>query len=109
MQQVVPSLGPREIRIIQQAYANAREAFGPEWEIIVHCHSELDAPTAVKVAEAIEPIKPLYYEDPLTEAFSESWLALRRSTRVPLSTGREHSAARRRHASATPGCRHAPA
>lgn len=87
MQQVVPSLGPREIRIIQQAYANAREAFGPEWEIIVHCHSELDAPTAVKVAEAIEPIKPLYLEDPLTEKFSEAWLALRRSTRVPISTG----------------------
>lgn len=87
MQQVVPSLGPREIRVIQQAYANAREAFGPDWEIIVHCHCELDAPTAVKVAEAIEPIKPLYFEDPLTETFSESWLALRRSTRVPLSTG----------------------
>jgi L-alanine-DL-glutamate epimerase-like enolase superfamily enzyme len=87
MQEVVPSLGPREIRVIQQAYANAREAFGPEWEIIVHCHCELDAPTAVKVAEAIEPIKPLYFEDPLTEKFSESWLALRRSTRIPISTG----------------------
>ena len=87
MQQVVPSLGPREIRVIQQAYFNAREAFGPEWEIIVHCHCELDAPTAIQVAEAIEPIKPLYFEDPLTEAFSESWLALRRSTRVPISTG----------------------
>jgi len=87
MQETVPSLGPREIRVIQQAYANAREAFGPEWEIIVHCHCELDAPTAIKVAEAIEPIKPLYFEDPVTEKFSESWLALRRSTRVPLSTG----------------------
>ncbi len=87
MQQVVPSLGPREIRVIQQAYANAREAFGPEWEIIVHCHCELDAPTAIKVAEAIEPIKPLFFEDPLTESFSESWLALRRSTRVPISSG----------------------
>jgi L-alanine-DL-glutamate epimerase-like enolase superfamily enzyme len=87
MQQVVPSIGPREIRNVQQAYANAREAFGPEWEIIVHCHCELDAPTAVRVAEAIEPIKPLYFEDPLTETFSESWLALRRSTRLPLSTG----------------------
>jgi L-alanine-DL-glutamate epimerase-like enolase superfamily enzyme len=87
MQQTVPSLGPREIRIIRQAYANAREAFGPDWEIIVHCHCELDAPTAVQVAEAIEPIKPLYFEDPLTQTFSESWLALRRSTRVPLSTG----------------------
>ncbi len=87
MQEVVPSLGPREIRAIRQAYANAREAFGPDWEIIVHCHCELDAPTAVMVAEAVEPIKPLYFEDPLTEEFSESWLALRRSTRVPLSTG----------------------
>jgi galactonate dehydratase len=87
MQQVVPSLGPREIRVIQQAYFNAREAFGPDWEIIVHCHCELDAPTAIQVAEAIAPIKPLYFEDPLTESFSESWLALRRSTRVPLSTG----------------------
>lgn len=87
MQQVVPSLGPRDIRIIQQAYANAREAFGPEWEIIVHCHCELDAPTAIRVAEAIEPIKPLFFEDPLTETFSESWLALRRSTRVPLAVG----------------------
>jgi L-alanine-DL-glutamate epimerase-like enolase superfamily enzyme len=87
MQQVVPSLTPREIRVIQQAYSNAREAFGPEWEIIVHCHCELDAPSAIQVAEAIEPIKPLYFEDPLTQAFSESWLALRRSTRVPLATG----------------------
>lgn len=87
MQQVVPSLGPREIRVIQQAYANAREAFGPDWEIIVHCHCELDAPTAIKVAEAVEPVKPLFFEDPLTERFSESWLALRRSTRVPLATG----------------------
>ncbi|HPQ13673.1 MAG TPA: mandelate racemase/muconate lactonizing enzyme family protein [Bryobacteraceae bacterium] len=87
MQEVVPSLGPREIRIIQQGYANAREALGPEWEIIVHCHCELDAPTAIRVAEAIEPIKPLFFEDPLTERFSESWLALRRSTRVPLAVG----------------------
>ncbi len=87
MQEVVPSLGPREIRVVQQAYANAREAFGPEWEIIVHCHCELDAPTAVKVAEAIEPIKPLFFEDPLTEKYSEEYLVLRRSTRVPISTG----------------------
>jgi L-alanine-DL-glutamate epimerase-like enolase superfamily enzyme len=87
MQQAVPSLGPRQIRVIRQAYGNAREAFGPDWEIIVHCHCELDEPTAIQVAEAIEPIKPLYFEDPLTQAFSESWLALRRSTRVPISTG----------------------
>ncbi len=87
MQEYVPSIGPREVRRIQQAYANAREAFGPDFEIIVHCHCELDAPTAIKVAEAVEPIKPLYLEDPLAPNFSESWMALRRSTRLPISTG----------------------
>jgi L-alanine-DL-glutamate epimerase-like enolase superfamily enzyme len=87
MQEYVPSIGPREVRRIRQAYANAREAFGPEFEIIVHCHAELDTPTAVKVAEAVEPIKPLYFEDPLAPSFSESWMALRRSTRLPISTG----------------------
>jgi galactonate dehydratase len=87
MQEYVPSIGPREIRRVEQAYANAREAFGPEWEIIVHCHAELDTPTAIKVAQAIEPIKPLYFEDPVAPLFSESWMALRRSARVPISTG----------------------
>jgi len=39
------------------------------------------------VAEAVEPIKPMYFEDPLAPNFSESWMALRRSTRLPISTG----------------------
>ena len=56
-------------------------------EIIVHCHCELDVPSAIQVAEAVEPIKPMYFEDPLPPNFSESWMALRRSTRLPISTG----------------------
>ena len=39
------------------------------------------------MAEAVEHIKPLFYEDPLAPSFSESWLALRRTTRIPLMTG----------------------
>ena len=87
MQEYIPSIGPRDARKVQQAYALAREAFGDDIDIIVHCHAELDVPSAIRVAEAIEPIKPLFYEDPLAPAFSESWLALRRSTRLPIMTG----------------------
>jgi L-alanine-DL-glutamate epimerase-like enolase superfamily enzyme len=87
MQQYVPSIGPREARDVAMAYGLAREALGDEIDIIVHCHNELDLPSAVKVAEAVEPIKPLYYEDPLAPEFSESWKMLRRSTRVPIFTG----------------------
>jgi len=87
MQEYIPSIGPQEVRKIRQAYALAREAFGPEIDIIVHCHAELDLPSAIQVAEAVEPIKPLYFEDPIAPAYSDSWLALRRTTRIPLMTG----------------------
>ena len=87
MQQAVSSIGPREARKVARAYALAREAFGDEIDIIVHGHCELDLPSAIRVAKAVEPIDPLFYEDPLAPAFSESWLALRRATRLPLFTG----------------------
>jgi len=53
----------------------------------VHCHCELDVPSAIAVAEAVEAIRPLFYEDPLQPGFAENWMALRRSTRLPIMTG----------------------
>jgi galactonate dehydratase len=87
MQEYIPSLGPREVRLVQNAYALAREALGDEIDIIVHCHAELDLPSAVAVAQAVEPIKPLYFEDPIAPGYSDAWLALRHTTRLPIMTG----------------------
>ena len=87
MQQVIPSIGPREARTVRRAYELAREALGDEIDIIVHCHNELDVPSAIRVAQAVEPIQPLFFEDPLAPAYSESWMALRRATRLPIMTG----------------------
>ena len=87
MQQAITSIDPQEARKVRQAYALAREALGDDIDIIVHCHAELDVPSAIRVAQAIEPIEPLFYEDPLMPSFSESWMALRRSTRLPIMTG----------------------
>jgi galactonate dehydratase len=87
MQQMGPSIGPQDAAKVRRAYALAREAFGPEIDIIVHCHCELDTTSAIRVAEAVEEIRPLYFEDPLAPNFSESWMALRRSTRLAIMTG----------------------
>jgi galactonate dehydratase len=87
MQEVTPSIGPEEERKINRAYTLAREAFGPDIGIDVHCHCELDVPSAVRVARAVEEINPLFFEDPLAPEWSEGWLALRRSTRLPIMTG----------------------
>lgn len=87
MQQYIPSISTEDARKVHRAYTLAREALGDDIDIIVHCHCELDVTSAIRVAEAIEPINPLFYEDPLAPEFSESWMALRRATRLPLMTG----------------------
>ena len=87
MQEATPSIGPQEARRVHLAYTLAREAFGDEIDIDVHCHCELDVPSAIKVAQAVEHIRPLYFEDPIAPEWSEGWMALRRATRLPLMTG----------------------
>ena len=87
MQEYTPMIGPQEERKIRRAYELAREALGDEIDIIVHCHNELDVPSAIRVAQAVEPIKPLFYEDPIAPKFGEGWMALRRATRLTIMTG----------------------
>jgi L-alanine-DL-glutamate epimerase-like enolase superfamily enzyme len=87
MQQYVPSLSPGDIRKVRRSYELAREHLGEDIDIIVHCHNELDTPSAIAVAEAVEQIKPLYYEDPLQPGFNQNWAALRRQTNLPIMTG----------------------
>lgn len=87
MQEYVPSLSPGDIRKVRRSYELAREHLGDEIDIIVHCHNELDPLSAIAVAEAVAPIAPLYFEDPLQPGYSENWVALRRSTNVPIMTG----------------------
>lgn len=81
------TLTTEQLRKVARAYANCREAVGDEIDIAVHCHNELDTPSAIAVAKAVEPMNPLFIEDSLNPPYSESWMALRRSTRVPLLTG----------------------
>ena len=82
-----PTLESAQLRNVARAYGNLREALGGEIDVAVHCHNELDTPSAIGVAKAVEPVNPLFIEDPLNPPFSEGWMALRRSTRIPLLTG----------------------
>jgi L-alanine-DL-glutamate epimerase-like enolase superfamily enzyme len=82
-----PTLTTQQLRNVARGYANCREAVGDDIDIAVHCHNELDTPSAMAVARAVEPMNPLFIEDALNPPFSEAWMALRRSTRVPLLTG----------------------
>ncbi len=82
-----PTLDSGQLRKVATAYANCREAVGTEIDIAVHCHNEFDTPSAIGVAKAVEPMDPLFLEDALNVPYSEGWMALKRSTRIPILTG----------------------
>ncbi|MGH9661907.1 MAG: mandelate racemase/muconate lactonizing enzyme family protein, partial [Bryobacteraceae bacterium] len=80
-------LTTRELIQIRQGFENCREAIGWDHDIMVHCHWEYDLRTSIQIAEAVEPIRPVWLEDPLTVDYSESWRRLCASSRVPICTG----------------------
>jgi L-alanine-DL-glutamate epimerase-like enolase superfamily enzyme len=80
-------LTTKELMQIRQGFENCREAIGWEHDILVHCHWEYDLRTSIQIAEAVEPIRPLWLEDPLPIDYSESWRRLCASARVPICTG----------------------
>ncbi|MCL6544430.1 MAG: mandelate racemase/muconate lactonizing enzyme family protein [Bryobacteraceae bacterium] len=80
-------LTTKELRDIRRGYENCRDAIGWDYDIIVHCHWEYDLRTAIQLAEAVEPIKPLWLEDPMPPDFSNAWVRLVRASPVPIGTG----------------------
>jgi len=80
-------LTSKELRDIRRGFENCREAMGWDYDIIVHCHWEYDLRTAIQLAEAVEPIKPLWLEDPMPPDFSPAWVRLASVSKVPVLTG----------------------
>jgi L-alanine-DL-glutamate epimerase-like enolase superfamily enzyme len=80
-------LTTKELMGIRQGFENCREAVGWDHDIMVHCHWEYDLRTSIQIAEAVEPIRPVWLEDPLEVDYSDSWRRLCASSRVPICTG----------------------
>jgi L-alanine-DL-glutamate epimerase-like enolase superfamily enzyme len=76
-----------ELNQIRRAFENCREAIGFDHDIMVHCHWEYGVRSAIQLAEAVEPVRPLWLEDPMIPDYSESWKRLVASSRVPICTG----------------------
>jgi L-alanine-DL-glutamate epimerase-like enolase superfamily enzyme len=83
----VETLDGSVFRKVGRGYANLREAVGEDIDIAMHCTGQFDTRSAIGLCKAIEPSDPLWIEDPLTVNYSEAWLELKRSTRVPLLAG----------------------
>lgn len=80
-------LTTRDLINIAQGFENVREAIGWDHDLMVHCLWEFDLESAIQLAEAVAPIKPLWVEDPLQVDYSEAWKRLVAKSRAPILTG----------------------
>jgi len=80
-------LSNREVDRNARGYENMREALGLDFDIAVHCHWELDFDSALRLANAVAPIRPIWMEDPLPIAYNEQWIKLTAQAPVPILTG----------------------
>ncbi|XOV94339.1 MAG: mandelate racemase/muconate lactonizing enzyme family protein [Bacteroidota bacterium] len=70
-----------------EGFANMRDALGLNFDIAVHCHWEFDFDSALRLARAVAPIRPIWLEDPLPIAFNEQWVKLTEQSPVPILCG----------------------
>lgn len=70
-----------------EGYGNLRAAMGLGFDIAVHCHWEFDFDSALRLANAVAPIRPWWLEDPLPIAFNEQWVRLTEKSPVPILCG----------------------
>ena len=76
-----------ELDRLVQEYTNIREAAGTYFEIAVHFHWELDYMDALRVARAVEKIRPWWIEDPMPPNYTDQWVKLTAASPSPILTG----------------------
>lgn len=67
--------------------AAVKDAVGDAADIIIEGHGRFDVPTALRVAQALAPFDPLWFEEPLPPENLEGLAELKRRVAVPISAG----------------------
>jgi galactonate dehydratase len=64
-----------------------RQAIGPDIGLGLECHGRYDVESAIQMAKAVEPFRPMWLEEPVPSDNPETMAAVRRSTRIPIACG----------------------
>jgi galactonate dehydratase len=73
-------------RTVDRATA-IREAVGPDVDLMIDLHGRLEPAAAVRFADAVEPLKLYFLEEPVAPENLEALGRVARRTRVPLAVG----------------------
>ncbi len=77
----------RDLRRIEKAMATVRDTVGPDIDFGVEAHWKYDVRDAINMCKAIEPVKPMWLEDPVPPSNPDAMAAVTRASNVPICTG----------------------
>ena len=76
----------KTINEVAQMVRGIREA-SPDFEICVEAHAKFNTGSAVRIAKAIEPYNPMYFEEPVAPENPDAMAEVQRATTVPIAAG----------------------
>ncbi len=76
-----------QIDDIVKHVASMREALGPDFGLMIECHTRYDTESAIQIAKALEPLRPMWMEEPVPSDNPEAMAKVREMTRIPIAAG----------------------
>lgn len=76
---------PTQIEHALKPFRQIRDAVGMQMEIAVELHSRWNLQSAIRIADALEEIRPMWYEDPIRMDNPDALAELASKTRVPIT------------------------
>jgi galactonate dehydratase len=76
----------KTIHEVAEMVRGVREG-GPEFEICVEAHAKFNVASAVRIAKAIEPYNPMFYEEPVPPENVDAMIEVQRATSIPIAAG----------------------
>src|SRR5262245_3138769 len=75
------------LRLAAARMAAVRESVGDDVDILLEAHGRFNVYTAVEVARAMAPFRPMLYEEPIPPENVEAMADVRRQVSIPVATG----------------------
>ncbi|GAA2305894.1 galactonate dehydratase [Streptomyces kunmingensis] len=77
----------REIDAVVERVASVREVMGPDGDVAVDFHGRTSPALAKQLARALEPLRPMFIEEPLLPELSAQYGDFAAATSIPVATG----------------------
>ncbi|GAA2096866.1 galactonate dehydratase [Actinomadura alba] len=82
-----PLAGPSEIHAVVERVATAREVLGPDRDVAVDFHGRVSYPNARRLLPLLEPLTPLFVEEPVVPESMAQMRSLVEASSVPIALG----------------------